>query len=631
LAFVLLGSLVLRVVIAVRGGQFYWTDESRFEISRAAAAQFAQGHVRAGFDTLFSGADHLLFKIVGIVPAFIERPFGHEPWIAAVFFGSFSVVIIYLVWRLVLEQGGSTLEALCSALLVSACSTFFYYARHIFPYDLALCLFLCSALCGLGPRRRNFFWAGVLSGLGFLCYNGYWLTGGVALILLVFAPRRKIRPTLVNAAFACLGLLAPIALVLLVGRSLGHDLVKSYLEFSQTVSGDFGNGWRIIPEYFWASEGCLALFWVLALLFAGFAWHSGRLESRTASWVVGAVLFSVGMVVFSDFFGRFAVYARHTRPLALFLCLIGGWFLARLFRRGWIGKTVFGVVLAVILVQSALNMAGPMRQEFPDDFKARADAVILRDMARDPGLYRVLADGYAENDQLLAVETRPFSVLERSPHPLEFPPYSFDGYNEELRAAFRTRDISMRVVRLLPENPAGRPQLDRSKGPWAPYPGAVRLEVILDPAQMKLGQPLVSSGKEGAGDEVFAEIVNDESIRLGFDHWGATGTYSQPIPCDFSQPHVIVISTGSLYPGEPGAAAHHDTQWAALRHAVLVKFDGVTAIATRRDCYPAIPQSVTFFHNFIGFSTAERDFEGRVLSVSPVAADGLLPEVNAIR
>jgi hypothetical protein len=631
LAAVLFASLVLRVVLAVRGGQFFWTDESRYGVSRAAAAQFAQGRIRGGFDLLFSGADHLLFKVIGVVPALLEKPFGSAPWIAAVFFGSFSVVVIYLVWRLVLRQGGSPLEALCSALLVSACSSFFYYARHIFPYDLSLCFFLWAAICGLGAGPRNSFWAGVLSGLGFLCYNGYWLAGGVVLILTVFGPRRKIRAALVDAACAGLGLVAPIALVVVIGSSLGHDLVKSYLEFSRTTSGDFGNAWRIIPEYFWASEHYLALFWVLALVFAGFAWHAGRLDSRTASWMVGAVIFCIGMIGFSDFYGRFAVYARHTRPLALFLCLIGGWFLAGLCRRGWIGKSVFGVILAGLFIESAASMAVPMRQVFPEDFKARAEPIILHDMARDPGLYQVLADGYAENDQLLAVEERPYSVLDRSPHPLEFRPYSFDGYNEELRAAFRARDISMRVVRMLPEKPEGQPQFARYQGAWAPYPGAVRLEIVLDPAQMKLGQPLVSSGRKGAGDEVFAELVNDETIRLGFDHWGTRGTYSEPIPCDFSLPHVVVISFGSLYPDSPVSSLHENLQLESLRHAVLVKFDGVTVIAARRDSYPAIPQSVALFHNFIGFSTAERDFEGRDLSVSEVPTEDLISEINHIR
>jgi hypothetical protein len=623
-------SFVLRVVLATRGGQFFWTDESRYGICRAAAAQFAEGRIRAGLDILFSSADHLLFKVIGVVPALLERPFGNAPWIAAVFFGSFSVIVIYLVWRLVLKQGGSSLEALCSALLVAATSTFFYYARHIFPYDASLCFFLCAAICGLGPGLRDSFGAGVLSGLGFLCYNGYWLAGGVVLILTSFGPRRKIRVALSNAAAAGLGLLAPITLVIVIGRSLGHDLVESYLEFSKTTSGDFGNAWRIIPEYLWSSEHYLACFWVLALVFAGFAWHSGRLESRTVSWVVGAAVFCAGVIGFSDIYGRFAVYARHTRPLVLFLCLIGGWFLAKLAKRGWLGKSVVGVALAGILVESAADMVVPMGQEFPEQFKAQAQPIILHDMARDPGLYQVLADGFAESDQLLAVETRPFSVLNRSPHPLEFRPYSFDGYNEELRAPFRERDISMRVVRLQPEKPDG-PQIVRFQGPWAPYPGAVRLEVILDPALMKLGQPMVSTGRKGAGDEVFAELINDETIRLGSDHWGFRGTYSQPIPCDFSQPHVVIVSFGSLYPEPPVSSLHENLQLAALRHAVIVSFDGVTVIADKRDCYPAVPQSVALFHNFIGFSTAERDFEGRVLSISAVPPDDLLPEIEHIR
>jgi len=91
LGFILIVSFGLRVFLAVRGGQFYWIDETRFAFSRGAAGAFLSGHLHAGLDELFSSPDHLLFKIVGVVPALLEKIASGAPWVAAVFFGSFSV------------------------------------------------------------------------------------------------------------------------------------------------------------------------------------------------------------------------------------------------------------------------------------------------------------------------------------------------------------------------------------------------------------------------------------------------------------------------------------------------------------------------------------------------------------
>lgn len=621
-------SAALRVIIAQRGGEFYWTDEGRFGRSRLAVGDFMAGHFRDGLDTLLQSADHLLFKFAGLLPAWVERYCGSVQWIPAVFFGGFSVILIYLVWRLVLEQGGSPLEALLAALLMSECDAFFYYARHVFPYDLSLCLFLGSAICSYRPGLRNSFLTGMLSGIGFLCYNGYWLFGGAMLTVATLARWRAARDMLTFAVVALVGLVAPTAVAFIVGRLLGHDLFKSLIEFSGHSSGDVGHAWRFVGEYFWASEHYLAVFWLVAFLSAATLWVAGRVEKRVVWWMSGAALFYASIVGYSDILRRYALFARHVRPLAIFFCLIGAWFLAKLFRTGSWGKAACYLILAGTLMQAGWNMSTPMNQEFPLEFKKRAESVILKDMEQNLGLYQVWTDGYYENAR--AMESRPHRVLARSPHPIQFIPYTLDGWNEALRAAFRTQDLSMRVVCLLPEKPDGRPQIARTGGAWSPYLGAVRLEVIFDPGPGSYAQPIISCGRTGAGDEVYVEFVDSHTIRLGVDQWGIGAVHSQPIPCDLLQPHVITISLGSLYPDESSRLFQENPQWRPLKDTVLVKFDGVVAIGLRRGSYAALPGSVEVFHNLFGFSTAGRAFEGRVLSMSWVTPRDLLPDVEKL-
>lgn len=627
---ILAGSEALRVLIAVRGGQGFWTDEGRIAVPEVVMGKWAGGHIREGFDGLFSSADHLLFKVFGLVPALAERFLNYEPWVEPIFFGAFSVAVIGLAWKVVRVQGGSTREALLAAFLISACDMFFYYARHVFPYDLSLCFFLCAAVCASRPGRLNSFLAGASCGAGFLCYNGYWLVGGVVLILAALGRWRSPRAMVGSALLGLLGLLAPIAAVVATGRLLGHDLVRSYIAFSRTTVGDFGTAWRLVPEFYWASEHYLAVFWLAAFMAAAALFLAGRLESRASLWLAGALLSYAGMVGLSDGYHRFAVFARHTRPMAIFLCFLGAWLMERLLAGGRLGRAAAYLGVAGILLQFALNIRVPLAQDFPLSFNARSEAVIHEAMERDPGLYRVFSDGYAENPHARELEGLPMRIVYRRPHPFEFLPYTFDGFNETLRAQFRTRDISMRIVQLLAEKPGRRPQITRGSGTWRPYTGAVRLEVIFYPGPPAYSQPLISSGRAGAGDEVFVDFLGPDTIRLGLDDWGGGAVYSQPLKCDLSQPHVVIASFGALYPDDASPLFTENPQWRLLRHAALIKFDGVGVVAKHFETNSATPESIALFHNFIGMSTAEPDFQGRILSASNVEPPEVLQDLAQV-
>jgi hypothetical protein len=629
LVAVLLVSLALRVLIAVRGGQYYWPDESRFAVSREAAAKLIAGNVYESLITLFSSAEHLLFKVIGVVPAIIESRTGGNECIPAIFFGSFSVLAIYLLWRVVLDQGGSSREALLAALLLAACNSFFYYARHVFPYDLALCFFLGSALFGMRLRFLPSVMAGLLSGVGFLSYNGYWLFGGTILLLTVLPTKGRGGEWIPKAICELFGLLMPIAAVLLIGHVLNRDLLRSYIAFaSGTTIVDVGAVVHTGPRYFWSAEGYIVIVWVLAVLTALVMLVADKLETRAKVWIIGAAFFAIALVLLSDVARKFAVCGRHLRPFEIFMSLIGGWFIAKISMvQRLIGRLAFGVLVVGSLIAAGFNMAGPIKQEFPPGFEARAEGIILKDLERgSPGLYEVLTDGYFEGARSRAIEKRPMKILLSRPHPLEFAPYTFEGYTNEEREGFRTRDISMRVVRMLPEAANGREQVSRAAGPWAPYTGALRIEIMFDPAHCDRPLPIVSSGVRGAGDEVFIEFTGRKILRIGFDHWDASAIHSKSIPFDVSRPHVLIISIGSLYPDEMHPLFKENPSWLAMRHLILVRFDGSTELFERADSFKAPAASITILHNLLGFSTAERDFSGRLLSASSVSPDEILSE-----
>src|SRR5262245_35806851 len=73
---ILLGSLLLRWALIFRGGQYFFSDEQRYQTSRETAELLLQGQLREAALRLFSAPEHLGYKVIGIFPALIEHIVG---------------------------------------------------------------------------------------------------------------------------------------------------------------------------------------------------------------------------------------------------------------------------------------------------------------------------------------------------------------------------------------------------------------------------------------------------------------------------------------------------------------------------------------------------------------------------
>src|SRR5262245_33080808 len=97
-AVVLLVSLALRWALVLRGGQYYFSDEERYEKSRVTIERVLQGDPSGGFEVLFKSPEHLGYKVIGLVPAIIEQLTRKHLLIPAVFFSLFSLLNLYLIY-----------------------------------------------------------------------------------------------------------------------------------------------------------------------------------------------------------------------------------------------------------------------------------------------------------------------------------------------------------------------------------------------------------------------------------------------------------------------------------------------------------------------------------------------------
>jgi hypothetical protein len=139
----------------------------------------------------------------------------------------------------------------------------------------------------------------------------------------------------------------------------------------------------------------------------------------------------------------------------------------------------------------------------------------------------------------------------------------------------------------------------------APTHGAVHMILTLPENETGRHEPLLTTGRTGAGDLVYLIYEDDHHVRVGFDHWGVGGITSDPIRVDYGLPHEVWIGMSSL----------NETGVTNTGSPVTVVLDGQTAVASKLVPYPTTASEVTVGKNGIGGSTADPDFNGSVLFV----------------
>jgi len=123
--------------------------------------------------------------------------------------------------------------------------------------------------------------------------------------------------------------------------------------------------------------------------------------------------------------------------------------------------------------------------------------------------------------------------------------------------------------------------------------------------------PLLVTGRTGAGDLIYVHYLDHGRLQFGFDHWGVGGIVGPPVDVPPGGFHCVEVSIGSLYPPPTDASAPRDPR----RLAVAVTLDGVAVLAGSSPCHPAAPPQIFVGENPIGGSTCGEKFTGAILLI----------------
>jgi hypothetical protein len=449
----IVASLFLRMALVQAGGQFYWPDEDRYLGARAAVEELARGEYRKAFELLDSG-DHPLFRVVALIPAFVEHLSEREDTrVPATFFGLFSALNIGLLWALARRLGAGDWEAALVAVAAATSNVLAYWARHISPYDLSMTLVLAGLLFGTAMRPvRGAIACGVFAALGFLAYAGYWTLAGAAILVhAATAPERLegVRRALIAGTAAA----TTIAAVIGGNAVFGGHLFARSVSFSRTVTqGVHAEGWSLPFEYLWEAERLLVVVWLAAAAAAAGRALQGRATPRERAGLIGLVFVYGALVVTSVLLHRFVVYGRLARQLVPFFCLLTASALETLRRSETRrARAAFVVLIAGLVVQALVNFAGPLSQSFPLDFSRDLSWRGNWGIRRRHGI--VVAVNATNTHPLpdpVAVPRR-YVTLKEAPHPREYRPYQYEGSTPAERRLIRSTDIRMRLLLSLPD------------------------------------------------------------------------------------------------------------------------------------------------------------------------------------
>ena len=154
-----------------------------------------------------------------------------------------------------------------------------------------------------------------------------------------------------------------------------------------------------------------------------------------------------------------------------------------------------------------------------------------------------------------------------------------------------------------------REDLMVSAGPMA-FPGfsaaapGARLRVRF-PSSVKVGarEPLIVSGEPGRGDFLFVEYLPGNKFRLGWDHWGAPGQWSEPVAYEPGE-------TGLLEVAAAGWSDFH--QPGEIRLELSVTWRGGSVWRAAVPSYPVSPDRFHVGRNPIGGSSCGEWFSGSI-------------------
>ena len=141
--------------------------------------------------------------------------------------------------------------------------------------------------------------------------------------------------------------------------------------------------------------------------------------------------------------------------------------------------------------------------------------------------------------------------------------------------------------------------------------GTWRVRVSVDPERTGTGQPILTGGAAGAGEQVFLQALGEHRIRFGLDTWGTAADYSPPLACSPGLHEIAAFGGAQVLANHPELRDQlTPPQAAALKESLVLWWDGAPVWTVKLKGFPDSFDSVALGANRLGFSSAAATYTG---------------------
>ncbi|WP_426060734.1 hypothetical protein [Hymenobacter sp. B1770] len=359
--FAILTIILLRSSL-IGHGLTSFVDEYRYFFTLEAVKNFAEGNLKEGIVSLYSTQGRPGDAFIRLLPAIIQAGLfkifninTNTPaslvtaawmnWVILII----NTVLFYSIAKSFFNDKWSRVAVVMYASLVNSN----IYIRHILPYDISICFFLIALLLIVKGYKNEFpekkipvFTVGLISGLCFVTYPGYFMAPLILGIMMIEFPFgiNAFRKLILRVSVYIAGFTSIILIFELIARLGGVSYINSSQTLSATITqGDFSEGYSFAVLYLIKVERVLGSILLILLLLSfvsllriiiKFPAHIDKFQAQRILLTIALIL-SWGCYASLVFYGHKLVFYGRTLHLFMpLLILVGMYGIASVNRAG---------------------------------------------------------------------------------------------------------------------------------------------------------------------------------------------------------------------------------------------------------------------------------------------------------
>ncbi len=136
------------------------------------------------------------------------------------------------------------------------------------------------------------------------------------------------------------------------------------------------------------------------------------------------------------------------------------------------------------------------------------------------------------------------------------------------------------------------------------FPNPVTFDLVLEAGEVGRADPLIVSGRAGAGDFLAVRFDDPRTVRFLYDSWGVPGIVSAPLAIEPGVPVRLTVEMPGL--------SHVPGQLNLPRDHVRIVARGNVLLDTPVHSYPRQPEELHFGENHLGGSSCGPRLRGRI-------------------